>query len=163
MANTIKIKHGATVPNNTQLSDYELGYVHNNALYINNGGSITQLTDPKVINLINSNNYLQLPKIEKANFEIDKILVGNSQNEIYYKEPDQILQDIGALSLKGGIVDGEVIFDNIVTTNSSLIINNLLEVNGPIILKEGVHYGYINPNEGEIPGIKGQVYILLSE
>jgi hypothetical protein len=31
----------------------------------------------------------------------------------------------------------------------------LLEVNGPIILKEGVHYGYINPNEGEIPGIKG--------
>lgn len=56
MGNTIQIKNGSSVPKTNQLSPYELGYVQNGALYINNNGKIVQLTDPNVINLINSDN-----------------------------------------------------------------------------------------------------------
>ena len=44
MANTIQIKHGSTIPTIDNLSPYELGYVHNGELYINNNGVIVQLT-----------------------------------------------------------------------------------------------------------------------
>lgn len=45
MANTIQIKHGSGAPSAENLIPYELGYEHGGALYINNNGVITRLTD----------------------------------------------------------------------------------------------------------------------
>lgn len=47
MSNTIKIKHGETVPTMDDLQPYELGY-HNQKLYINNGHKISSLTGDQV-------------------------------------------------------------------------------------------------------------------
>lgn len=47
MSNTIKIKHGETVPTMDDLQPYELGY-HNQKLYINNGYKISSLTEDQV-------------------------------------------------------------------------------------------------------------------
>lgn len=100
MGNIIQIKNGSSIPNTNQLSPYELGYVQGGALYINNNGQIAQLTDPNVINLINSDN------------EITKHIT---------------LKDV------------------------TLFINN-------------DSYGLQNPNVGNIPGTKGQLYFqIISE
>lgn len=41
MANIIKVKHGSSVPNTTNLSSWEMGYNSaNSSIYINNNGTI---------------------------------------------------------------------------------------------------------------------------
>lgn len=149
--NTIQIKNGSTVPLNSQLANFELGYVRGGSLYINNNGNIVQLADPRVVNIIDSNNYLQLPKVDQADFQGNKFLIVDDKNKIYYRTAKQALQDLGAFSASGGTISGDV------------IINNGLFLNGKIVLKEGVQYGYSNPNEAKIPGVKGQLYFVLSE
>ena len=59
MSNTIKIKHGSRAPSVNDLYPYELGYVQNGALYINNNGGIAQLTDPRLITLITDDDYFK--------------------------------------------------------------------------------------------------------
>ena len=154
--NTIQIKNGSTVPLNSQLANYELGYVRGGNLYINNGGAIIQLTDSRVIGIINSDNYLQLPKIEQADFEANKFLIANSENEVYHRTAEQVLSDIGAFSASGGTISGDVLINN------SLTLKDLF-LNGKIVLKEGIHYGYSNPNIAKIEGVKGQLYFVLSD
>lgn len=149
--NTIQIKNGSTVPLNSQLANFELGYVRGGSLYINNNGNIVQLADPRVVNIIDSNNYLQLPRVDQADFQGNKFLIVDDKNKIYYRTAQQVLSDIGAFSASGGTISGDV------------IINNGLFLNGKIVLKEGVQYGYSNPNEAKIPGVKGQLYFVLSE
>ena len=57
MANTICIKHGSSVPTTSNLAPFELGYVKDGALYINNDGAIQQLTGLAATGLVNSSNY----------------------------------------------------------------------------------------------------------
>lgn len=149
--NTIQIKNGSTVPLNSQLANFELGYVRGGSLYINNNGNIVQLANPRVVNIIDSNNYLQLPRVDQADFQGNKFLIVDDKNKIYYRTTQQVLSDIGAFSASGGTISGDV------------IINKGLFLNGKIVLKEGVQYGYSNPNEAKIPGVKGQLYFVLSE
>ena len=63
MANTIQIKHGSSVPTTSNLAPFELGYVKDGALYINNDGTIQQLTGLAASGLVNSFIYLKLPAI----------------------------------------------------------------------------------------------------
>lgn len=184
MVNTIKIKHGNTIPTIDNLSPYELGYVHNGELYINNNGIIVQLTSKLDENL---NDLIKDGKLTISQFEIipksvykqEKILVTNDDNQLLYREPKEILSDIKGYSIYGGIIDGNVEINGSFITNKDVeikgklitqqeaIFNNSLTIvgsllaNGIIILKEGVNYGYENPNDANIPGIKGQIYFLL--
>lgn len=149
--NTIQIRNGATEPTSSQLANFELGYVRNGSLYINNNGSIVQLADPRVVNIIDSNNYLQLPRVDQADFKGNKFLIINDEKKVYYRTAQQALLDLGAFSTSGGTIDGDV------------IINKGLFLNEKIVLKEGIQYGYSNPNVANIPGVKGQLYFVLSE
>lgn len=46
MSNTIKIKHGGSVPDTTQLGEFELGYASiDKGLYINDGTQVQKLND----------------------------------------------------------------------------------------------------------------------
>lgn len=44
MSNTVLIKHGTSTPTTDNLQKYELGYKHSGDLYINDNGTIVQLT-----------------------------------------------------------------------------------------------------------------------
>ena len=149
--NTIQIKNGSTIPLNSQLANFELGYVRGGSLYINNNGNIVQLADPRVVNIIDSDNYLQLPRVDQADFEGNKFLIINGENKVYYRTAEQALSDLGAFPASGGTIDGDV------------FINKGLFLNEKIVLKEGIQYGYSNPNVAKIPGVKGQLYFVLSE
>ena len=172
MANTIQIKHGSTIPTINNLSPYELGYVQNGELYINNNGVIVQLTgkvDESLNGLIKDGRLTisQFEVIPKSEYKQEKILVTNDDNQLLYRKPEEILQDINGYSINGGTINGNVEINGKITTqqeatfNSSLYIIGSLLANGAIILKEGVSYGYQNPNDANIPGIKGQIYFLL--
>lgn len=172
MANTIQIKHGSTIPTIDNLSPYELGYVHNGELYINNNGVIVQLTgklDENLNGLIKDGKLTisQFEIIPKSEYKQDKILVTNDDNQLLYREPEEILQDINGYSINGGVINGNVEINGKITTQQEATFNNSLSIigsllaNGAIILKEGVSYGYQNPNDANIPGIKGQIYFLL--
>ena len=174
MANTIQIKHGSTIPTINNLSPYELGYVQNGELYINNNGVIVQLTgkvDESLNGLIKDGNLTisQFEIIPKSEYKQEKILVTNDDNQLLYREPEEILQDIRGYSINGGTINGNVEINGKITTQQEATFNNSLSIigsllaNGAIILKEGVSYGYQNPNDANIPGIKGQIYFLLPE
>lgn len=171
MANTIQIKHGNTIPTTDNLSPYELGYVHDGELYINNNGKIVQLTgkvDESLNGLIEGGNLTisQFKDIPKSQDKQNKILVTNN-NQLLYRTPEEILSDIGGYSINGGTINGNAIITGTIivqkeaTFNESLAINGSLLANGSIILKENVNYGYENPNDAGISGIKGQIYFLL--
>lgn len=149
MANIIKIKHGASAPTNTQLSEYELGYVHNGALYINNGGTITQLTGLAATGLVNNNSYLQLPAIEATTSDTGRILVADNTGIVYYKTPANILSEIGALSTGGGTISG------------NLTISGKLTANGTIVVDTD-SYGTTDPNTAGITGTLGQLYFVIT-
>ena len=155
MANTIKIKHGASVPTNTQLSEYELGYVHNGALYINNGGTITQLTGLAATGLVNSNSYLKLPAIVATTSNTGRILVADSTGIVYYKTPANIRSEIGAFASAGGTVSGATTF------NSTVTISGLLTANGAIVV-DSDSYGDTNPNDEGKTGVVGQLYFVVT-
>ena len=172
MANTIQIKHGNTIPTIDNLSPYELGYVQNGELYINNNGVIVQLTgkvDESLNGLIKDGRLTisQFEVIPKSEYKQEKILVTNDDNQLLYREPEEILQDINGYSINGGTINGNVEINGKITTQQEATFNNSLSIigsllaNGAIILKEGVSYGYQNPNDANIPGIKGQIYFLL--
>ena len=172
MANTIQIKHGNTIPTIDNLSPYELGYVQNGELYINNNGVIVQLTgkvDESLNGLIKDGRLTisQFEIIPKSEYKQEKILVTNDDNQLLYREPEEILQDINGYSINGGTINGNVEINGKITTQQEATFNNSLSIigsllaNGAIILKEGVSYGYQNPNDANIPGIKGQIYFLL--
>ena len=174
MANTIQIKHGSTIPTINNLSPYELGYVQNGELYINNNGVIIQLTgkvDESLNGLIKDGRLTisQFEVIPKSEYKQEKILVTNDDNQLLYREPEEILQDIGGYSINGGTINGNVEINGKITTQQEATFNNSLTIigslltNGAIILKEGVSYGYRNPNDANIPGVKGQIYFLLPE
>lgn len=172
MANTIQIKHGNTIPTTDNLSPYELGYVHNGELYINHNGVIVQLTgklDENLNGLIKDGKLTisQFEIIPKSEYKQEKILVTNNDNQLLYREPEEILQDIRGYSINGGTINGNVEINGKITTQQEATFNNSLTIigsllaNGAIILKEGVSYGYRNPNDANIPGVKGQIYFLL--
>lgn len=149
--NTIQIKNGITIPLSSQLANFELGYVRGGSLYINNDGKIVQLADPRVANIIDSDNYLQLPKVDQAVFKSDKFLIIDGENKIYYRTAKQVLSDLGAFSASGGTIDGDV------------LIKEGLFLKGKIVLIKGVHYGDTDPNDAKIPGEEGQIYFVLSK
>ena len=144
MANTICIKHGSSVPTTSNLAPFELGYVKDGALYINNDGTIQQLTGLAASGLVNSSNYLVIPTIPVATEKQFKILVANDSNVVYSRTPAQICSDIGAFSSSGGTVSGTTTF------------------NGAIVVGSG-SYGTINPNDAGITGTVGQLYFVLTE
>lgn len=150
MANTIKIKHGANAPTNTQLSEYELGYVHDGALYINNGGTITQLTGLAATGLVNSNNYLKLPAITATNTNTGRILVADNSGVVYYKTAANILSEIGALStVNGGTIAKDLTVTGKITANGTIVVNNK-------------SYGTTDPNTAGITGTLGQLYFVIT-
>lgn len=156
MANTIQIKHGSSVPTTSNLAPFELGYVKGGALYINNDGIIQQLTGLAASGLVNSSNYLVIPTIPAATAKQTKILVANDSNVVYSRTPAQIRSDIGAFASSGGTVSGATTFSKTVT------VTDQLTANGKIIVKEGVSYGYQNPNDAGVSGAKGQLYFVIT-
>lgn len=154
--NTIKIKHGTGDPSG-KLQPYELGFRDDtDALYINNDGTIQQLTGLAASGLVDSSNYLVIPTIPAATAKQTKILVANDNNVVYSRTPAQICGDIGAFASSGGTVSGDTTFSKTVT------ITDQLTANGKIIVKEGVSYGYQNPNDAEITGTVGQLYFVIT-
>ena len=159
--NTIQIKRGSSVPSLTQLESYELGYVNNGNLYIretikNDSGTVTsdkivQLTGLAATGLVNNNSYLKLPAVTSTTSNTGRILVADSTGIVYYKTPTNIRKEIKAFSTEGGTISGDTLLEKGLT------------VDGSIILKEGVSYGYEDPNEAKIPGVKGQIYFLLTQ
>ena len=143
MSNVIKIKNGPDAPGASDLQSYELGYMRGGALYINNNGTIAQLTDPKTIGLINSSNYLVLPTATNANADTDKFLVCDSSNQVKFRTGANVLSDIGALSTSGGTISG-----NLTVTGS---------VSGTLIVKSG-NWGTSDPTG---TGAQGQLYFKL--
>lgn len=173
MSNTIQIKHGNTIPTIDNLSPYELGYVHNGELYINNNGIIVQLTgklDENLNGLIKDGKLTisQFENIIKSQYKQDKILVTDDNNQLLYRTPEEILLDINGFSIDGGVINGDVEINGTFvaqqesTFNGNLNVASSLLANGAIVLKEGVTYGFQDPNEAGIPGVKGQIYFLLS-
>ena len=144
MSNTIKIKHGDSVPTTSNLAPFELGYVKDGALYINNDGTIQQLTGLAASGLVNSSNYLVIPTIPAATTKQTKILVANSNNVVYSRTPAQIRSDIGAFASSGGTVSGATTFNGAIVVGSS-------------------SYGTTNPNDAGITGTVGQLYFVLTE
>ena len=143
MSNVIQIKNGASAPTTSNLQPYELGYVRGGALYINNNGTIAQLTNPKTINLVNSSNYLVLPTITNANTDTDKFLVCDSSNQVKFRTGANVLSDIGALSTSGGTISGDL------TVTGS--------VSGTLVVKSG-NWGTSAPTGS---GVNGQLYFVL--
>lgn len=144
MSNTIQIKNGATVPTTSNLQPYELGYVRGGSLYINNNGTIAQLTNPKVIGLVNSSNYLVLPTITNANSDTDKFLVCDSNGQVKFRTGANVLSDIGALSTSGGDISGNL------TVNANLSAKKLI-----------VQSGNWGPSVPTGTGTNGQLYFVL--
>lgn len=146
--NTILIKHGTGAPGAGKLQNYELGYVNGGALYIGYNNQSVQLTDPKTIGLVNTNNYLKLPAVTSTTSNTGRILVANTDGVVYYKTPANILSEIGALSTSGGTISGN------------------LTANGAIIVKQGVSYGNTDPNVanngGPLNGTTGQLYFVVT-
>lgn len=153
MSNVIQIKNGASAPTTSNLQPYELGYVRGGALYINNNGTIAQLTDPKVIGLVNSNNYLKLPSVTSTTSNTGRILVADSNGIVYYKTPANIRSEIGAFSSSGGTVTGATTFNSTLTVSGNLNANNAIIVNTN-------SYGYSAPT---IAGTNGQLYFVIIE
>lgn len=151
MANTIQIKHGSSVPTTSNLAPFELGYVKDGALYINNDGTIAQLTDPKTIGIIDANNRLKIPSITavSSGTNLDKFLVCNSSGVVYYKTAENALIELKALPLAGGTVTGATSF------------NGSLTANGALIVKKDISYGDSKPNDSD--GQLGQLFFVLVE
>lgn len=154
--NTIKIKHGTSAPSASQLAEYELGYVHGGALYINNDGTIRQLTGLAATGLVNANNYLKLPAITSTTSNTGRILVADSTGIVYYKTPANIRSEIGALSTSGGTISG------------NLTISGKLTANGTIVVDTD-SYGDYDPNgvsgDSSKPakdGVVGQLYFVVT-
>ena len=147
--NTIKIKHGSSVPTTSNLVPFELGYVKGGALYINNDGTITQLTGLAATGLVNANSYLKLPVVTSTTSNTGRILVADSAGIVYYKTPANIRSEIGALSTSGGTISG------------NLTITGKLTANGTIIVDTD-SYGTTNPNDAGITGTTGQLYFVLT-
>lgn len=144
MSNTIQIKHGSSVPTTSNLAPFELGYVKDGELYINNDGTIQQLTGLAASGLVNSSNYLVIPTIPAATAKQTKILVANGNNVVYSRTPAQIRSDIGAFASSGGTVSGAATFNGAIVVGSS-------------------SYGTTNPNDAGITGTVGQLYFVLTE
>ena len=144
MSNTIQIKHGSSVPTTSNLAPFELGYVKDGELYINNNGTIQQLNGLAASGLVNSFNYLKLPAIDKIISNTDRILVANSIGVVFYKTAAGILSEIEALPLAGGTLTGPTTF------------------NGAIIVGSD-NYGTTNPNDIGKTGEIGQLYFVLTE
>ena len=149
MANTIQIKHGSSVPTTSNLAPFELGYVKGGALYINNNGTIVQLTGLAATGLVNANSYLKLPVVTSTTSNTGRILVADSTGIVYYKTPANIRSEIGALSTSGGTIRG------------NLTITGKLTANGTIIVDTD-SYGTTNPNDAGITGTTGQLYFVLT-
>ena len=157
MANTIQIKHGSSVPTTSNLAPFELGYVKGGALYINNDGTITQLTGLAATGLVNANSYLKLPVVTSTTSNTGRILVADSAGIVYYKTPANIRSEIGALSTSGGTISG------------NLTISGKLTANGTIVVDTN-SYGDYDPNgvpgDSSKPakdGVPGQLYFVLVE
>lgn len=150
MANTIQIKHGSSVPTTSNLAPFELGYVKGGALYVNNDGTIAQLTGLAATGLVNANNYLKLPAVTSTTSNTGRILVADSSGIVYYKTPANIRSEIGALSTTGGTISG------------NLTITGKLTANGTIIVDTD-SYGTTNPNDAGVTGTTGQLYFVVTE
>ena len=97
MSNTIQIKNGSSKPSSSILASYELGYVKGGSLYINNGGTIVELANPKVSALIDSSSgYLKLPSVAATTSNTGRILVANSSNIVYYKTANNLTKELFA-------------------------------------------------------------------
>lgn len=155
MANTIQIKHGSSAPTTSNLAPFELGYVKDGALYINNDGTIQQLTGLAASGLVNSFNYLVIPTIPAATAKQTKILVADDSNVVYSRTPAQIRSDIGAFASSGGTVSGATTFSKTVT------VSGLLTANGAIVVDDS-SYGTTNPNDAGISGTTGQLYFVVT-
>ena len=147
--NTIKIKHGSSVPTTSNLVPFELGYVKGGALYINNDGTITQLTGLAATGLVNANSYLKLPVVTSTTSNTGRILVADSAGIVYYKTPANIRSEIGALSTSGGTISGNLTITGKLTANGTIIVNNK-------------SYGTTDPNTANIPGTLGQLYFVVT-
>lgn len=151
MANTIQIKHGNSVPTTSNLAPFELGYVKDGALYINNNGTIVQLTGLAATGLVNANSYLRLPAVTSTTSNTGRILVADSTGIVYYKTPANILSEIGALSTaNGGTIAKDLTVTGKITANGTIIVNNK-------------SYGTTDPNTAGIAGTLGQLYFVLVE
>ena len=150
MANTIQIKHGSSVPTTSNLAPFELGYVKDGALYINNNGTIVQLTGLAATGLVNANSYLRLPAVTSTTSNTGRILVADSTGIVYYKTPANILSEIGALSTaKGGTIAKDLTVTGKITANGTIIVNNK-------------SYGTTDPNTAGIAGTLGQLYFVIT-
>ena len=150
MANTIQIKHGSSVPTTSNLAPFELGYVKDSALYINNNGTIVQLTGLAATGLVNANSYLRLPAVTSTTSNTGRILVADSTGIVYYKTPANILSEIGALSTaNGGTIAKNLTVTGKITANGTIIVNNK-------------SYGTTDPNTAGIAGTLGQLYFVIT-
>ena len=150
MANTIQIKHGSSVPTTSNLAPFELGYVKDGALYINNNGTIVQLTGLAATGLVNANSYLRLPAVTSTTSNTGRILVADSTGIVYYKTPANILSEIGALSTaNGGTITKDLTVTGKITANGTIIVNNK-------------SYGTTDPNTAGIAGTLGQLYFVIT-
>ena len=150
MANTIQIKHGSSVPTTSNLAPFELGYVKDGALYINNNGTIVQLTGLAATGLVNANSYLRLPAVTSTTSNTGRILVADSTGIVYYKTPANILSEIGALSTaNGGTIAKDLTVTGKITANGTIIVNNK-------------SYGTTDPNTAGIAGTLGQLYFVVT-
>ena len=147
--NTIKIKHGSSVPTTSNLAPFELGYVKGGALYINNDGTITQLTGLAATGLVNANSYLKLPVVTSTTSNTGRILVADSAGIVYYKTPANIRSEIGALSTSGGTISGNLTITGKLTANGAIVVDN-------------DSYGTTNPNDAGITGTVGQLYFVIT-
>lgn len=149
MANTIQIKHGSSVPTTSNLAPFELGYVKDGALYINNNGTIVQLTGLAATGLVNANSYLKLPVVTSTTSNTGRILVADSAGIVYYKTPANIRREIGALSTSGGTISGNLTITGKLTANGTIVVDN-------------DSYGTTNPNDAGITGTVGQLYFVIT-
>ena len=148
--NTIKIKHGSGDPTG-KLQAYELGFRDDTgALYINNGTSTVQLTGLAATGLVNANSYLKLPVVASTTSNTGRILVADGTGIVYYKTPDSILSEIGALSTaNGGTIAKDLTVTGKITANGTIIVNNK-------------SYGTTDPNTAGIAGALGQLYFVIT-
>lgn len=147
MSNIIQIKHGATIPTNTILTQYELGYMHNKGLYINDGGDVVQLTS--LVQGTDKKTYLTLPTAVQTTNNTNKILVCDNEGKIYYKIPSDIRNEINAFSKAGGTISGDVTISGKLTANG-------------VIVVDASSYGFTNPNTAGIAGTTGQLYFVVT-
>lgn len=171
MANTIQIKHGSSAPTTSNLTPFELGYVNGGKLYINEETktedgktehNIVLLTGLSATGLVDENNYLKIPALSAAIEKQDKILVADNNNIIKYRTRQEILEDIEGFSNKGGIINGNTEIKGKTITEDIEVKGNI-NIQGFVVISEGVSYGYVDPNIANIPGVKGSIYFLLSE